>query len=474
MANWFKIFLIIIFIPIGLLGQNKSHSFFMEGDFMQLNIDLRQNNKSIDSLLQIAKIRDITSFDIRKTKFKKLIANGWTIKKTDGIILELRRSLQCLSIISGNNLISIVSKIMNNGIELGYDTRADFGVNNFSKITVKELDNGKTRFFLPGNRNVAQVILSGSFNLWSVSDDLMTKTSDGWEITIKMEEGMHLYKFIIDGYWQNDQFNLNKKPDGHDGYNSIYFKYNTEVTLTGYTDKSKVVLSGDFNNWNEQLLALQKTDSGWKLPMYLKEGRHEYKFIVDKDWITDPANSNKVLNQEGTYNSVIYIGHQTEFKINALSAKKVFVSGTFNTWQPNVDPLKPELDFWKINLNLPKGNYQYKYIIDGKWILDANNPHTAMDGDIVNSLKVVQPNTNFCIKDFKNAKKVAISGDFNNWDEYGYTLFQNNECWVIDIYLKPGKHLYKLIVDGKWIKDPENNLYEPNEYDDYNSVLWVK
>ena len=107
-------------------------------------------------------------------------------------------------------------------------------------------------------------------------------------------------------------------------------------------------------------------------------------------------------------------------------------------------------------------------------MLDPKNPHNAMDGDIVNSFKAVEPNTSFCIKDFPNAKSVFISGDFNQWDEYGYSMVKIDGCWKIEVYLKPGKHLYKLIVDGKWVKDPTNSLFEPNEFKDYNSVIWVK
>jgi hypothetical protein len=45
--------------------------------------------------------------------------------------------------------------------------------------------------------------------------------------------------------------------------------------------------------------------------------------------------------------------------------------------------------------------------------------------------------------------------------------------WILPIYLRPGKYTYKFIVDGNWIIDPFNELYEQNEFDTYNSVLWV-
>jgi hypothetical protein len=46
--------------------------------------------------------------------------------------------------------------------------------------------------------------------------------------------------------------------------------------------------------------------------------------------------------------------------------------------------------------------------------------------------------------------------------------------WVIPLYLKPGKHTYKFLVDGKWIIDPANDLWENNQYGTGNSVLWIE
>ena len=45
--------------------------------------------------------------------------------------------------------------------------------------------------------------------------------------------------------------------------------------------------------------------------------------------------------------------------------------------------------------------------------------------------------------------------------------------WIFKVHLYPGKHLYKFIVDGKWILDPGNKLWEQNEYNTGNSVVWI-
>jgi len=45
--------------------------------------------------------------------------------------------------------------------------------------------------------------------------------------------------------------------------------------------------------------------------------------------------------------------------------------------------------------------------------------------------------------------------------------------WVFSVHLFAGKHLYKFIVDGSWIIDPSNKLWEENEYGTGNSILWI-
>ncbi|MDP3789418.1 MAG: helix-turn-helix domain-containing protein [Candidatus Omnitrophota bacterium] len=70
----------------------------------------------------------------------------------------------------------------------------------------------------------------------------------------------------------------------------------------------KVALTGSFNSWDKSGTPLKKDKSGtWKTDLSLKPGKYEYKFIVDGQWWTDPANRNIVRNSFGSENSVIEI-----------------------------------------------------------------------------------------------------------------------------------------------------------------------
>jgi hypothetical protein len=50
---------------------------------------------------------------------------------------------------------------------------------------------------------------------------------------------------------------------------------------------------------------------------------------------------------------------------------------------------------------------------------------------------------------------------------------QPNGDWAATIQLPAGRHVYKLIVDGKWIPDPENPTQEDDNFGGKNSVVVV-
>ena len=73
-------------------------------------------------------------------------------------------------------------------------------------------------------------------------------------------------------------------------------------------EAGEVLLLGDFNDWNLRKHPMKKADSGvWKKTAMLFPGRYEYKFLVDGQWQTDPANEQICWNRFGTQNNVIEV-----------------------------------------------------------------------------------------------------------------------------------------------------------------------
>jgi hypothetical protein len=220
---------------------------------------------------------------------------------------------------------------------------------------------------------------------------------------------------------------------------------------------------------------MQKTKDGWELPFFFKEGTYSYKFIVDRKWITDPNNPLTREDSKGNLNSYFEIGNKVTIQLKGyLNVQKMILTGSFNNWDPNELPMKKTDDGWQFSYVIGPGNYEYKYIADGNWMTDSVNPFTVSSGGFQNSVFSVHPNHTFVLKNYPDAKQVIVTGSFNGWNNSGYTMSKQADNWVIPLYLNQGKQLYKFIVDGQWILDPDNPLWENNEVGTGNSVLWIK
>ncbi len=79
------------------------------------------------------------------------------------------------------------------------------------------------------------------------------------------------------------------------------------------------------------------------------------------------------------------------FEFVSSPGRNVAVAGTFNGWQPEKPLVDKNGDGVYIGiLLLEPGTYEYKFVIDGEWRLDDNNPNFAPnDFGSLNSVVVV-------------------------------------------------------------------------------------
>ncbi|MCF7918836.1 MAG: glycogen-binding domain-containing protein [Candidatus Cloacimonetes bacterium] len=70
-----------------------------------------------------------------------------------------------------------------------------------------------------------------------------------------------------------------------------------------------------------------------------------------------------------------------EFTYSAPNAGSVSLAGSFNDWSTTADPMQKQSDgSWMVIMDLPEGSHSYKFVIDGNWMYDAENPLTIDDG----------------------------------------------------------------------------------------------
>src|SRR2546426_638474 len=83
---------------------------------------------------------------------------------------------------------------------------------------------------------------------------------------------------------------------------------------------------------------------------------------------------NKIKNQLGSGPH----SQQVHFEFTHPAAESVFLAGTFNGWQPKTTPLTAiGQGRWAKDLPLTPGNYEYCFVVDGRWTPDPLANETA-------------------------------------------------------------------------------------------------
>jgi len=159
-------------------------------------------------------------------------------------------------------------------------------------------------------------------------------------------------------------------------------------------DAKQVHIVGDFNDWRTDATPMNRAGNGfWNITLHLPAGVYEYMFLLDgQTYQVDVSNPFKKPNPYGANNSVLLVGQprvsptvmgsSVVFRVYQPNAQELSVAGSFNDWKSftmfrnTSDPSK-----WGVRYdNLPPGTYQYKFIIDGVWLLDPENYSPEADG----------------------------------------------------------------------------------------------
>jgi len=134
------------------------------------------------------------------------------------------------------------------------------------------------------------------------------------------------------------------------------------------------------------------------LPLPESEPKIRYRLIVDGLWTTDP-NTGTERDSRRLLVSYFVLEYgsgappapgvkllsdgRTRFTHRAPSESTVSLVGDFNRWDPFITPM-PESPvypgIYSVILALPDGARHYRYVLNGKEIIDPQNPRTARNG----------------------------------------------------------------------------------------------
>ena len=142
------------------------------------------------------------------------------------------------------------------------------------------------------------------------------------------------------------------------------------------------------------------------------------------------------------------------------SVKSISLVGEFNNWQVGKNCLA-HLDsngIYKIDINLPPGEYEYKFVINGKkWIPDPMNPRQIPDGwNGFNSLRTVQkpplPEIFWVATEQGDSILLNATGSY---DPMGYPL---KIAWIPDRH-NPEKLVIPQTLQTRFRKPEKNGAY---------------
>lgn len=465
--------LCVLLLVAAAINAQPLNTYTIKNGRMYVQLSKPLNESSLDSFIvqfDLADL-DLKSF-LKSNNADSLQHHGWKVEINNEVGLVISKAIEPFG-----ELDKLEEKLffkdrpnplfpaVNNGLA--------FGVNRFRNKQPFSVRDSAVRFFLRNHLQADGVMLAGSFNNWVPDQLAMQKTDSGWIFDVTLGAGKWWYKFIVDGHWMVDRDNLLAENDGLGNVNSVFFRPNKTFVLPGYKDAGKVYLAGSFNEWKHDGLPMKKTPLGWELPLYISEGTHTYKYVVDGKWILDPNNPETVPDGTGGWNTVLRHGKPYLFQLNGYTdAKEVMLLGSFNQWRNFEWPMQKTPTGWELPFTLGPGNHEYKFRVDGHLIPDPSNPVTSSETG--SSYLILHPNHTFRLNGFEKAKQVYLAGEFNRWNPAAFAMEKKRDVWVFPVHLSVGKHLYKFIVDGKWIIDPQNKLWEQNEYGTGNSVLWIE
>jgi len=83
----------------------------------------------------------------------------------------------------------------------------------------------------------------------------------------------------------------------------------------------QVCVAGSFNDWHPTVTPMIRLEDGrWAKELALPPGRYEYRFVVDGQWVDDPAATELIPNVFGSANAVLEVRAATPAPLTPSTA----------------------------------------------------------------------------------------------------------------------------------------------------------
>ena len=196
-----------------------------------------------------------------------------------------------------------------------------------------------------------------------------------------------------------------------------------------------------------ETLELLEQETKHKIAVHVLMNNVEKRTLFCRDIITE------LERMHGSVLMDTLISHSVRYKEAALRGIPIF-------HMKGVDRLKEEFLSLARELEIRVSALDMVNIED--WMIRLHGPRRLKEGVLF-------------VLDAPNAQYVHLTGEFTNWSREGIKMDKDEKdgLWKALLQLKPGEYEYRFIVDGVWIKDPNNADSVLNEFGQENSLLIV-
>jgi len=162
----------------------------------------------------------------------------------------------------------------------------------------------------------------------------------------------------------------------------------------------------------------------------------------------------------------------TSFEWNGGSCcavEKVQLAGSFTQWEPVDMEKNSGNEKWALKLDLSPGEYEFKFVVDGKWQHSELLPTKTNDEGITNNVILVEEKA--LSMSTSSSIEAINEEDIEDPDDEGWEVIQNPQIEIERKFIVPDNYHERLTAHGFQIQQEFDEVLMDKYYDTHEHAL---